>query len=151
MVERTLVLAKPDAVARGLIGEIVSRLERKGLRLVGMKMLHVDEALAKKHYAAHEGKPFFPGLVEYITSLPIVAMVWEGPNAIATIRQVMGATDPAKASPGTIRGDFGVDISNNLVHGSDSLESAAREISLFFKEEELFSWKRPQEKFITGE
>ncbi|NLA61199.1 MAG: nucleoside-diphosphate kinase, partial [Firmicutes bacterium] len=134
MVERTLVLLKPDTVARGLCGEIISRFEKKGLRLAGMKLMQVDEALARKHYAMHEGKPFFQGLIEYITALPIVAMVWEGPNAIANVRAVMGATDPAKAQPGTIRGDYGLDISNNLVHGSDSEESAKREIALFFKD-----------------
>ncbi len=150
MVERTLVLLKPDAVARGLCGEIISRFEKKGLRLAGMKLMQVDEALARKHYAMHEGKPFFQGLIEYITALPIVAMVWEGPSAIANVRAVMGATDPAKAAPGTIRGDYGLDISNNLVHGSDSPESAKREIELFFKEDEILSWERPQEKYITG-
>jgi len=150
LVERTLVLLKPDAVARGLCGEIVSRFEKKGLRLAAMKLMKVDEDLAKRHYAMHEGKPFFQSLIEYITALPIVAMVLEGPNAIATVRTIMGATDPAKAAPGTIRGDFGLDISNNLVHGSDSEESAKREIALFFKEEEILSWVRPQEKYITG-
>jgi len=137
-------------VARGLCGEIISRFEKKGLRLAGMKLMQVDEALARKHYAMHEGKPFFQGLIEYITALPIVAMVLEGPNAIANVRAVMGATDPAKAAPGTIRGDYGLDISNNLVHGSDSEESAKREIALFFKEGEILSWERPQEKYITG-
>jgi len=150
LVERTLVLLKPDTVARGLCGEIISRFEKKGLRLAGMKLMQVDEALARKHYAMHEGKPFFQGLIEYITALPIVAMVLEGPNAIANVRAVMGATDPAKAAPGTIRGDYGLDISNNLVHGSDSEESAKREIALFFKEGEILSWERPQEKYITG-
>lgn len=150
MVERTLVLLKPDTVARGLCGEIISRFEKKGLRLAGMKLMQVDEALARKHYAMHEGKPFFQGLIEYITALPIVAMVLEGPNAIANVRAVMGTTDPAKAAPGTIRGDYGLDISNNLVHGSDSEESAKREIALFFKEGEILSWERPQEKYITG-
>lgn len=151
MVERTLVLAKPDAVARGLVGEIISRLERRGLKLCGMKMMWVDEELAKKHYAAHEGKPFFSGLIEYITALPLIAMVWEGPCAISVVRQTMGSTDPAKAQPGTIRGDFALDISNNLVHGSDSEESAKREIALFFKEEEIFRWSRPHEKYILGQ
>lgn len=151
MTERTLVLLKPDAVARGLVGEVIGRFERKGLRLCGMKMIWMDEALAKRHYAAHEGKPFFQGLLSYITALPIVAMVWEGPGAIATVRQTMGATDPAKAAPGTIRGDLAVNISNNLVHGSDSPESAAKEISLFFKDEEIYSWKRPNEMYIFGE
>ncbi len=151
MMERTLVLVKPDGVARGLVGEIVGRLEGKGLRLAGMKMLWMDEALAHKHYSAHVGKSFFPDLVEYITALPILAMVWEGPNAVANVRQTMGATDPSKASPGTIRGDLALDISNNLVHGSDGPESAAKEISLFFSENEVFDWQRPQEKYITGQ
>lgn len=151
MAERTLVLLKPDAVARGLAGEIIGRFERKGLRLAGMKMIWMDEALAKRHYAAHEGKPFFQGLIEYITALPIVAMVWEGPGAIATIRQTMGATDPAKAAPGTVRGDLAVNISNNLVHGSDSPESAQKEIALFFKDDEIHGWVRPQEKYVFGE
>lgn len=149
MAERTLVLVKPDGMARGLVGELVGRFERKGLRLAGLKMVRMDEAMANKHYSAHVGKPFFKGLVEYITALPIVAMVWEGPNAIANVRQAMGATDPSKAQPGTIRGDFALDISNNLVHGSDGPESAAKEIALFFNGNELFQWERPQEKYIS--
>ncbi|HHY35600.1 MAG TPA: nucleoside-diphosphate kinase [Firmicutes bacterium] len=148
--ERTLVLAKPDAVARGLVGEIVSRLERKGLKLVAMKMVWMDKEMAGRHYDVHRGKAFFEGLVEYITSLPIVAMVWEGPSAVSSVRAVMGATDPAKASPGTIRGDLALDISNNLVHGSDSVDSAAKEIALFFKPFEIYDWKRPGEEFIRG-
>jgi nucleoside-diphosphate kinase len=149
--ERTLVLIKPDGVARGLVGEITGRLERRGLKLVGLKLIQVSEELAKKHYAAHEGKPFFDGLVEYITSSPVVAMAWEGPEAIAVVRTTMGATNPSKAQPGTIRGDFALDISNNLVHGSDSPESAEKELTLFFKDEEILSWERPQEKYITGQ
>ena len=147
MAERTLVLVKPDGMARGLVGELVGRFERKGLRLAGLKLVRMDEAMANKHYV---GKPFFKGLVEYITALPIVAMVWEGPNAITSVRQAMGATDPSKAQPGTIRGDFALDISNNLVHGSDGPESATKEISLFFNDNELFEWERPQEKYISG-
>jgi nucleoside-diphosphate kinase len=149
--ERTLVLAKPDAVARGLTGEIIKRLETRGLRLAALKMIWIDEELATRHYSAHVGKPFFEGLVQYITSLPVVAMVWEGPSAVSVMRTTMGATNPAQAQPGTIRGDFGMDISNNLVHGSDSLESAEKEIELFFREEEIFSWKRPHETYISGE
>ena len=126
MDEKTLVLAKPDAVVRGLVGEVIGRLERRGLRLCGMKMIWMDEALATRHYSAHVGKPFFNGLVEYITALPLVAMVWEGPSAIKVVRETMGATNPADAAPGTIRGDLGLDISNNLVHGSDSEESAKK-------------------------
>lgn len=148
--ERTLVLAKPDAVARGLVGEIISRLERKGLKLVAMKMVWMDKEMAERHYEVHRGKAFFEGLVEYITSLPIVAMVWEGPSAVSNVRAVMGATDPAKASPGTIRGDLALDISNNLVHGSDSVASAEKEIALFFKPSELYDWKQPGEEFIRG-
>lgn len=151
MTERTLVLAKPDTVARGLTGEVIGRLEAMGLRLAALKMIWIDEELATRHYSAHVGKPFFDGLIQYITSLPVVAMVWEGPSAVSVVRKTMGATNPAEALPGTIRGDFGLDISNNLVHGSDSLESARKEIDLFFKEEEIFSWKRPHEIYITGE
>lgn len=151
MAEKTLVLLKPDAVARGLTGEIIGRLETKGLRLAAMKMIWMDEALAKRHYAAHEGKSFFQGLIEYITALPIVAIVLEGPGAISAVRQAMGATDPAKAAPGTIRGDLALNISNNLVHGSDSPESAQKEIALFFHKDEIHSWSRPAEKYISGE
>ncbi len=151
MTERTLVLAKPDTVARGLTGEVIGRLEAMGLRLAALKMIWIDEELATRHYSAHVGKPFFNGLIQYITSLPVVAMVWEGPSAVSVVRKTMGATNPAEALPGTIRGDFGLDISNNLVHSSDSLESARKEIDLFFKEEEIFSWKRPHETYITGE
>jgi nucleoside-diphosphate kinase len=151
LAERTLVLLKPDAVARSLAGEIIGRIEKRGLRLAAMKMIWMDEALARKHYAVHEGKPFFKGLIEYITALPVVAIVWEGPDAIAAVRQAMGVTDPANAAPGTIRGDLALNISNNLVHGSDSAESAAKEIALFFREDEMYTWSRPQEKYISGE
>ncbi len=150
MIERTLVLVKPDGMTRGLVGEVVSRFEAKGLKLAGLKMVHMDEQMAHKHYSAHVGKPFFAGLVEYITALPIVAMVLEGPNAIGNVRALVGATDPSKALPGTIRGDLALDISNNLVHGSDGPESASKEISLFFSDSEVFSWNRPQEKYIAG-
>lgn len=150
MEERTLVLAKPDAVDRGLVGEIIRRFEKRGLRLCALKMIHINEELARKHYAAHQGKAFFDGLISYITALPVVAMVWEGPSAVAIVRNTMGTTDPAKAAPGTIRGDFGMNISNNLVHGSDSLESAEKEISIFFSKDELYSWSRSYEKYITG-
>ena len=129
---RTLVLAKPDAVQRGLIGEIVSRIEKKGLRIVALRMLQMDEAMAKSHYAVHEGKPFFGDLVDFITSGPIVAVVVEGEKAVEVVRTMMGDTDPIKAAPGTIRGDFGLDIGQNLIHGSDSEENAQGEISLFF-------------------
>ncbi len=129
---RTLVLAKPDAVQRGLTGEIISRIEKKGLRIVALRMLQMDEAMAKRHYAVHEGKPFFRDLVDFITSGPIVAVVVEGEKAVEVVRTMMGDTDPIKAAPGTIRGDFGLDIGQNLIHGSDSGENARREISLFF-------------------
>jgi nucleoside-diphosphate kinase len=138
MLERSLVLVKPDATKRNLSGEIVSRFEKAGLKIVGMKLLHMDKNLAKRHYAVHEGKPFFNSLVDYITSAPIVAVVFEGDNAVERIRKIMGSTDPVKADKGTIRADFGVDIQNNAVHGSDSPENAAKEIALFFKKDEIY-------------
>ena len=125
---------------RNLTGAILARFEQRGLKTIGLKMLHMDEALAKRHYAVHEGKPFFNDLVKYITSTPIVAIVFEGENAIELIRKTMGATDPKKADKGTIRADFGLDIQNNAVHGSDSPENAAKEIKLFFKDKELFNY-----------
>lgn len=135
--ERSLVLIKPDAMQRGLAGVIISRLERRELKIVAMKMLQMDKDLAKRHYAVHQGKSFFNDLVEFITSRPIIAAVFEGEKAIDAVRQTMGTTDPVKASPGSIRGDFGLDIQQNLVHGSDSAESAEKEISLFFKPDEI--------------
>lgn len=129
---RTLVLCKPDAVERGLVGEVVDRLERKGLTLVALEMRLVDEATAKRHYAEHDGKPFFGDLVSFITRSPLVAMVVEGPEAWKVVRTLMGATNPRDAAPGTIRGDLAVELTENLVHGSDGPESAAREIALFF-------------------
>ncbi len=140
--QRTLVLVKPDAMQRGLAGEVISRLERKGLRIVAMKLMKVDAELAGQHYEAHVAKPFFGSLVAFITSCPIVAMVVEGRSAVEVVRQIMGQTDPSKAAPGTIRGDLALDIQNNLVHGSDSLESARREIALFFEDRELLSYCR---------
>jgi nucleoside-diphosphate kinase len=137
--ERSLVLIKPDAMERGLAGTIISRLESHGLKLVALRMLHLDKELAKRHYAVHKEKPFFKGLVDYITSAPIIASVFTGENAIAAIREIMGTTDPAKAEPGTIRGDFGVDIEHNSIHGSDSLETAEAEIRLFFRDDEIFA------------
>lgn len=131
-IERTLILCKADAVARGLVGEILARFERRGYALVAMKLVNVDQALAKQHYAEHEGKPFFPGLVEYLTSAPIVALVIEGADAIEGARATIGATNPIKAAPGSIRGDYGQTIGRNLVHGSDSADSAKREIGLWF-------------------
>ncbi len=146
--ERTLVLVKPDAVQRGLIGEIVGRIERTGLKLVALKMMHMDRGLAEKHYAIHQGKPFFEGLVSFITSSPTVAAVFEGPNAVEVVRKTMGATDPVKAAPGTIRGDFALDIGRNAVHGSDSKENAEKEISLFFSSREILSYKRSVEPWV---
>ncbi len=146
--ERTLILVKPDGVQRGLIGEVIARFERRGLKMVGLKFLHVDRALAERHYAVHEGKPFYEGLLAYISSAPVVAMVLEGPNSIALARQTMGSTRPAEAAPGSLRADFGVEIGRNLVHGSDSAETAAYEIPLFFKPDELVSWKRASDPWI---
>ena len=132
--DRTLILVKPDAFARGLTGEIIARFERKGLEIVALKHMTVDDALARQHYAEHEGKPFFGELVEFITSAPLVAMVLEGEQAIVAARQVIGATNPLEAAPGSIRGDFAIPVGQNMVHGSDSAESAAREAGLFFPE-----------------
>ena len=147
--ERTLVIIKPDAVQRGLIGEITSRLERRGLKLAGMKFMQITPELASRHYAIHKGKPFYEPLVAYIISSPVVVMVWEGKQAIEVVRKTMGATNPAKAEPGTVRADFAVEIGRNLVHGSDGPETAAYEISLFFREDELVSWTRDLERWIT--
>ena len=138
--ERSLVLIKPDAMKKGLAGTIIGRLEKQGLKLMALKMLHMDNALAKRHYAIHSDKPFFAGLIDYITSTPIVAIVFVGEEAVEVIRKMMGATDPAKADAGTIRADFGSDIQNNAVHGSDSVETAEEEIRLFFAEDEIFDY-----------
>ena len=143
--ERSLVLIKPDAMQRGLAGTIISRLEEKGLQLVAIKMLHMDKDLARRHYAVHASKPFFDSLVNYISSAPIMAMIFEGKSAVEVVRKAMGATDPAKAEPGTIRGDFGLDIEWNTVHGSDSVETAEEEIKLFFSEDEIFDYPEPSE------
>src|SRR5581483_9037822 len=140
--ERTLVLVKPDAMQRGLAGEIIGRLERRGLRIVALRLLLMDEALAKRHYGEHEGKPFFQDLVDFITACPIIAAVFEGPNAVEVVRQTMGATDPKKAAPGTIRGDLALDIGHNLIHGSDSQANAQREIAIFFGEGDILSYER---------
>jgi nucleoside-diphosphate kinase len=149
--ERSLVLIKPDAIQRGLAGTILSRIERRGFRIVALKMIHMDKSLAQRHYAVHKEKPFFNDLVQFITSSPIIASVFEGERAIEIIRQTMGATDPAKASPGTIRGDFGLDVQQNLVHGSDSAENASKEIELFFKPEEILSYSRDIDKWIISQ
>ena len=149
MIERTLVLVKPDAVQRGLTGEIISRFERRGLKIVGMKLMQVTRDLAARHYAEHEGKPFYNGLIEFITSGPLVAAVFEGPNAIETVRATMGKTNPVQANPGTIRADFALDLGRNVVHGSDGPESAAREVSLFFGDGELLSYDRDIDRWIV--
>ncbi len=146
--ERSLVLIKPDAIQRGLAGEIISRLERKGLKIVAMKMFHMDKNLAQRHYAIHKGKVFFDDLVNFITSSPLIAIVFQGKNAVEIIRQMMGETDPAKAPSGTIRGDLGIDIGHNLIHGSDLLENASKEIDLFFSAEEIFDYDRELDTWI---
>ena len=146
--ERTLVLIKPDAMQRGLASEILGRLERRGLRIVGLKLLQVDRALAERHYGEHVGKPFFEGLVGYITSFPIIAACFEGTGAVESVRNSMGKTNPREAAPGTIRGDFGLEIGRNLVHGSDSPESAQRELDLFFKPDELLNVSRDIDPWV---
>ncbi len=148
--ERSLVLIKPDGVQRGLAGKIISRFERRGLRIAAMKMLWMDRELAGRHYAIHTAKPFFKGLVDFITSSPIIAIVFEGSKAVEIVRQTMGETNAAKAAPGTIRGDFGIDLQQNLVHGSDSLENAAKEISIFFSDKEIMNYTRDIDKWTTG-
>lgn len=148
--ERTLVLLKPDAVQRRLMGKIISRIEEKGLKIVAMKMMWVDRDLAERHYAEHRRKPFFRDLVGFITSGPIVAMVVEGPKAIEAVRKLMGRTDPLEADPGTIRGDYGLSITMNLIHGSDSPQTAAREIPLFFSEEEILEYKIADSPWLGG-
>ncbi|MFN6567266.1 nucleoside-diphosphate kinase [Dendronalium sp. ChiSLP03b] len=139
--ERTFLAIKPDGVQRRLVGEIISRFETKGFTLVGLKFLNVSRELAEQHYAVHRQRPFFAGLVEFITSGPVVAMVWEGDGVVASARKIIGATNPLTAEPGTIRGDFGINIGRNLIHGSDASETAKHEIALWFKEEELVNWQ----------
>jgi len=146
--ERTLVLCKPDAVQRGCVGQIVSRLERKGLKIAGMKMLRVDEALANRHYQEHVEKVFYPHLRDFITSSPIIALAIEGDNAVEIVRALMGTTNPQNAAPGTIRGDFGIDLTKNLVHGSDSPASAEREIGLFFDKSELHDYEMTVKEWL---
>jgi nucleoside-diphosphate kinase len=148
--ERSLVLIKPDGVQRGLIGAIIARLESRGLKIVAMKMLQMDKDLAEKHYGIHKSKPFFNSLVDFITSSPIVAAVFEGENAVDIIRRTMGETDSAKASPGTVRGDFGLDVQYNLVHGSDSVENAGVEINNFFAPKEIIEYSRSIDSWLTG-
>lgn len=146
--EKTLVLVKPDGVQRGLIGEVIARLERRGLRLIGAKFIQVSRELAETHYAIHKGKPFYEGLINYIISAPVMAMVWEGPRAIAAVRQTMGATRPWEAAPGTIRHDFALEVGRNLTHASDSVENGEAEVALWFKSEELVSWERATDQWI---
>ena len=146
---RSLVLLKPDTVQRGLVGEVVSRLERRGLKIVAMKLMTISRELANRHYDAHVGKPFFEGLVGFITSGPVVAMVLEGDDAVSLVRSTMGATDPRDSGPGTVRGDLAVSIGRNLIHGSDSEEAAAREIDLFFSADDLVDYARDTERWIT--
>lgn len=147
-VERTLIIVKPDGVQRGLVGEIVGRLERRGLKIVALQMQHVDRATAERHYAEHQGKPFFGGLVDYITSAPVVVMVLEGPQAVAAARATIGATKPVEAGPGTIRGDFGMMIGRNLIHGSDSPASGEREIEIFFEGQAPFAYTRDIDRWV---
>ena len=146
--ERSLVLVKPDGVQRGLVGEVISRLERRGLRLVGARFMQVNKELAETHYAIHEGKSFYEGLISYITSAPVMAMVWEGPNAIAAIRQTMGSTRPTEAAPGSLRHDFALEVGRNLTHASDSVENGANEVALWFKPDELVDWGREVDRWV---
>jgi len=149
MPERTLVLVKPDAMQRGLASEVLGRLERRGLKMVAARLLQIDEALAARHYAEHVGKPFYERLCSFITSGPVIAAVFEGEDAVALARRTIGATDPAKAAPGSIRGDFGINMGRNMVHGSDSPESAAREVALFFDEKDIVNWERSVDGWIV--
>ncbi len=143
--ERTLVLIKPDGVQRGLVGEIIARLERRGLKIVAARYLRMSRQLAETHYAVHNGKPFYEGLIQYILSAPVMAMVWEGPNAVAIVRQTMGATNPADATPGSIRHDYCLTVGRNLTHASDSPENAAEEIALWFQTDDLVAWNKCDE------
>lgn len=147
--QQTLIIVKPDGVQRGLIGTIIDRFERRGLRVVAMRFLHIDRELAERHYGVHRGKPFFEGLVTYISSTPVVIAVLEGPNAVSVARATMGATNPAEAAPGTIRGDLALEISRNLVHGSDSVESAIHEIGLYFRPEEIVQYARDIDQWVA--
>ena len=150
MSERTLVLVKPDGVQRQLVGRVLQRYEDRGLKLVGLKLVQVDRALAEAHYAVHRERPFFAGLVEFITSSPLVAAVFEGPNAIAVVRAINGATRPEEATPGTIRGDFALETAQNLVHASDSAETAAAEVALWFREAELQAYERDVDRWVLA-
>lgn len=149
--ERTLIIVKPDGVERGLVSEVLGRFEKRGLKLVALKLMQIDRSLAEQHYAEHQGKGFFEGLVEYITSGPVVVSVFEGPKAIDAVRKTVGATKPAEAEPGTIRGDLGITIGRNLVHASDSIESSDKEVKLFFGDEGLISYGRSLDEWIVQE
>lgn len=146
--ERTLIIVKPDGVQRGLIGEVLGRFERRGLKLVGLKLMRISRDLAERHYSVHQGKPFYAGLVDYITSGPVAVGVLEGPRAVAVTRATVGATNPAEAAPGTIRGDLGVEIGFNLIHASDAPDTAVREVALFFEESELTSYTRDIDRWL---
>lgn len=146
--ERTLIIVKPDGVQRGLIGEVLGRFERRGLKLVGLKLMHISRELAERHYAVHQGKPFYAGLVDYITSGPVVVGVLEGPRAVAVTRATVGATNPVEAAPGTIRGDLGIEIGFNLIHASDAPDTSVREVALFFQESELIPYTRDIDRWF---
>jgi nucleoside-diphosphate kinase len=148
-IERTLIIIKPDGVQRALAGQVIARFEARGLRIAGLKLMRISRALAEQHYAEHKGKPFYDGTVAYMTSAPVIVMVLEGPDAIAAARATMGATNPLNAVPGTLRADFGLNISRNIVHGSDKPETAAREIGLYFAPDELVSYERAADKWLT--
>lgn len=147
--ERTLVIVKPDGVQRGLVGSILARLEARGLKVIGLRFLTVSTSLAEEHYAVHRGKPFYEGLISYITSAPVAAAVFEGLDAVAVVRSTVGVTNPAAAAPGTIRGDWAIEIGRNLVHASDSPETGQGEIALWFKPEELTDWRRDTDRWIS--
>ncbi|MEN8173259.1 MAG: nucleoside-diphosphate kinase [Chloroflexota bacterium] len=146
--EKTFVMVKPDGVQRGLIGEVIARLERRGLKMNAAKFMAVSQDLAETHYGIHKGKPFYDGLIKYITSAPVMAMVWEGPNAVAAVRQTMGATKPTEAAPGSVRHDFGMEVGRNLTHASDSVENGKLEINLWFTAEELVEWDRAIDSWV---
>lgn len=146
--QRTLVLVKPDGVQRGLVGTIIGRLEQRGLKLIALKMMQITDELAARHYAEHQAKPFYDGLIAFITSGPVVAMIWEGREAVTVVRSLMGSTDPLKAAPGTIRGDLALDLGMNLIHGSDSPARAEAEMALFFSDRELHQYERTVDRWI---
>jgi len=148
MLEKTFVMIKPDGVQRNLVGEITLRLEKKGLKMVALKFLRLTEEMAREHYREHLGKPFFPGLLEYITSGPVVAMAWEGKDAVQRVRKLLGATNPGEALPGTIRGDLGLDIGRNVIHGADSPESARRELGIYFRPEEIIDYEKEVDRWL---